>query len=333
MRIAVVNQDTRLGPNDAREGRFGAAQLCPEYLARALVARGHEVVRLSPHVWTDDAFPPGVEYRPLSDASREPPFDAAIATRYVWLLDGVNAVIKVVWVHDQHGHSGAHFERYPDVRVVTVSRYLTGEFQRQVADRDVMAVIPCGVPDELFSYPIEPGLRLYACGMWVECRGTLEAIKAFKRTRDAVPGLTLELFGDSHLWDCKVEGYGLKVQDAAREAGALVHGTISHPEMLAALRSVNVLLHPATSETCGVAVLEAMAAGNVVLTTGCGALREINLPCRAHGTSAWGDNERQLIAEYTNDPSLYRDHAAHNRVAARPYAWSEIAKRWEGALT
>ena len=98
--------------------------------------------------------------------------------------------------------------------------------------------------------------------------------------------------------------------------------------MLGELGRLSVLVHPATSETCGVAVLEAMAAGNPVVTTGHAALAERGL--RECFRSV--EDMASEIVRLATDAAHYRDTAAHNRRQARPCAWSRIAERWERVL-
>ena len=301
MRIVIANDDTHWGDRDPDLARLGAASLAPEYLARALRARGHEISRQS--------------------AFAKATADAAIVSRNRYLADGVAARAKFVWTGDEH--NAERWEDYPELRTVCTSRYLANIVGRRVP---VEAVIPVGVPDGLFEIPIEPirRFRCYTSGVWDPCRGVLESLAAFALT--VASGARLELFGDGRLWGREPDAYADAVRAAVAESNGrcVAHGTVSHTAMLAALPRLGILLHMATSETCGVAVTEAMAAGIPVVTTGAAALAELGIehPCASTG-QAVGELGRLMA-----DPAYYTRVAAANRERVCDRAWSRIARRW-----
>ena len=311
MRIVIVNDDTRWGSRDPDVARLGAASLAPEYLARALRARGHAVRRQSAL---------GGEQLPGGE-----PQDAAILSRNRYLADTVEAGVKLLWTGDEH--NAERWEDYPDVRTVCTSRYLAEVVGCRVP---VAAVVPVGVPDALFGIPIDPvrRVRCYTCGVWDPCRGVLEGMAAFALT--ASSGARLELFGDGRLWGREPDAYAAAVQSAvaASDGNCVAHGTVSHTAMLAALPRLGILVHLATSETCGVAVTEAMAAGIPVVTTGAAALAELGIERCCQSIDEAADELGRLMA----DPAYYRRAATHNRECVRDRAWSRVAERWERAI-
>ena len=321
MHIAIVNDDTRWGPRDPSLARLGAASLAPEYLARALAARGHTVTRVSP--CADAGQTDGVRHVPFGTAVAA---DAAILSRNRYLAGHVDAPVKLVWTGDEHNVE--RWEDYPDVLTVCVSHTLADAVGRRVP---VAAVVPNGVPDSLLSIPVDPARRraCYTCGVWDPCRGVVEGIRAFRLADD--DEAVLHLYGDARLWGRKEgDAYAEDVEGALRIVSRWErHGTVSHVDMLAALPSLGILIHPATSETCGVAVTEAMAAGIPVVTTGCSALAELGVSVHCPTPEAAAEELERLLAA----PAYYAAVAHANRERVRSRAWSRVAAAWDGLLS
>ena len=323
MRIAIVNHDTSHGPRDVEDGRFGAAQLAPELLARALADRGHDVWRVSRYGDGCGAY--GVKH-----GSAPGPFDAVIANRQVQWADGVDALTRWVWVHDAWGHNCGYFAERPDVHVVAVSRWQAANLASALPV-PVYGIVPVGAPPELAEYPIEHGLNVYTCGMWVECRGTLRALQAFRLASESVEGLTLHMYGDETLWASGRGEYGRKVLDLATTMGkrVVIHGTLPLPEMLAELRDMHILLHPATAETCWVSGIEAALAGKCIISRKDCAQAERGFGVPTDGTV---EQMASVLITLAKNPELYRAEAALNRAVARQWTWPAVAAAWEAMI-
>lgn len=144
------------------------------------------------------------------------------------------------------------------------------------------ALAAIGLPrDKIFvvRYPVElpprsshaasPGARCVAVGRLVEKKAPLVVLDAFRRARLLNRNLTLDWIGDGPLLD-RVRRYLVDHQlgDAVRLRGAQPHS-----RTLEVLRSAQILLHHAVTGPDGdmegqpLAVLEAMAAGVVVIAT------------------------------------------------------------------
>jgi len=318
--IAIVNDDTRWGPLDPSLARLGAASLAPEYLARALAARGHAITRISP--CPDAGETDAVRYVPLGTTVSA---DVAILSRNRYLAGKVHAPTKFVWTGDEHNTE--RWEDYPDLATVCVSHTLAETVARRVP---VAGVVPKGVPDALFVIPIDPSRRFacYTCGVWDPCRGVVEGIRAFRLAGhdEAV----LHLYGDARLWGRDgSDAYAGKVKRALQAVPQCVaQGSVSHVAMLRALPVLGILVHMATSETCGVAVTEAMAAGIPVVTTGCSALAELGLSVHCPTPEAAAAELGRLL----DDAEYYVHTAESNRECVRRRAWSRVAATWESLL-
>ncbi|HUU33722.1 MAG TPA: hypothetical protein VMW48_06635, partial [Vicinamibacterales bacterium] len=172
MKIAIINDDTRWGPGDPAEARLGAASLAPEYLARALAARGHEVCRISNGRADIDGVPgtdrAAVAYRYRKTARRHGGFDAVIASRNRYLTLEVEARARFVWTGDAHNEE--RWEAYHDLTTVAKSPWLAERLRPRIPD---VLWIPGGVPDALFSRTIDcPRVfRFYTSGVFDPCRG------------------------------------------------------------------------------------------------------------------------------------------------------------------
>ena len=325
MRIAIANDDTSMGPGDL-DCRFGAAQLAPELLARALAARGHEVWRVSGYKPTVEPGGGVLYVRPTDKV------DAVIANRRIDWVDMVEATTSFAWVHDAWGHNLGHFKARPHVRIVAVSLWQARNLATALAGVAVpWGVIPVGAAAELADYAIMPGKRVYTSGMWVECRGTLRAVEAFCLAAHRVQGLALHMYGDEALWGSKRGAYGKKVLDTVAKSGTHIElcGTVPYPEMLKALPRMSIFLHPATAETCWVSGAEAALAGKPIVSRTCAAQGE-----RGYADTTDGSVEQmaERIVAFAEDDDLYRAAARQNRCAARHLTWPAVAAQWEHAI-
>jgi colanic acid/amylovoran biosynthesis glycosyltransferase len=145
-----------------------------------------------------------------------------------------------------------------------------------------LALTAIGLPKEkifIVRYPVElpprrsqptgPGIRCVAVGRLVEKKAPLLVLEAFRRARRVNPHLTLDWVGNGPLLG-RVREY---VTDHQLRDVVRLHRAKPHDRTLALLRSADILLHHAVTGPDGdmegqpLAVLEAMAAGLVVIAT------------------------------------------------------------------
>lgn len=326
MKIAVVNEDTCFGPADIVVGRYGAAQLAGEYLARGLHSLGNDVTRISG--CPKEMVHKGVRYIPGHSPPSTEDYDAAIALRHVWAVKEINASVKAVWVQDQFGHEGVGFDLYPDTHIVVPSEFMRGIMEKY----GKVKIIKLGAPKYLLNYYVSSSVSFdpfscYTSGCWVECRGTLQAISIVEKA--AVRSgrkMELSLFGDEALWgESKRSCYGKMVEALADSKGFThIHGTLDHSSMMDALEHQEIFIHPTTAETCWVSGLEAAMAGRAMVYYPAGAAGEWGFAGACNGIEEMIDT----LVGYALDYELYESHCKRNREIASLFTWEKVAGRW-----
>jgi glycosyltransferase involved in cell wall biosynthesis len=148
--------------------------------------------------------------------------------------------------------------------VTTVSPYMVGQVQR-------LCRVPVGlVPNPIAAQALalrrteRPGRIqvIMVCNGWGALKNCATALDAFARLSRRLPTARLQLYGH----DC---GVGGAAQRWLRQEGlggdVVFNGTVSHAEVLHAMSSSDLLLHPSLEESFGAVLAEAMAVGLPVL--------------------------------------------------------------------
>lgn len=178
---------------------------------------------------------------------------------------------------------------------------------------------------ELFQPYRDPYTLVYAGH---PSKGLNTAVSIFKILKERDRRFSLHVYGDNSLWG-EEEGSFL-------EPSVFWHGTIGQMELARRLQTCSFSINIQTrQEPFGMAIIEAMRAGCIVLASPVGAYPEII----AHGKNGFlipgdpaRDETRQQAAElilalvgkqqYTKH---IRNHAVHT-----PLSWDQVARAWEG---
>lgn len=105
--------------------------------------------------------------------------------------------------------------------------------------------------------PAAPRVAMVLNG-WIDLKNPKGGLAAFALLRKSVPGAELHVFGVGY------EPHGPAAQWARRRglaAGATFYGPLAQRDMLAALQTMDLLLHPSLEEAGSMIVTEAMALG------------------------------------------------------------------------
>ena len=97
---------------------------------------------------------------------------------------------------------------------------------------------------------------------WGRRKNAEKGMEAFALLQEQLPGATLHLYG--YDFGPGEQAEKLAVTQGWAE-GMHFHGLTPHAQLLEQLASMHVLLHPALEEACPMALVEAMAAGVVVV--------------------------------------------------------------------
>lgn len=167
---------------------------------------------------------------------------------------------------------GEHFlepkwiRRMRKARVVAVSPSTAAALRR--FDIDTEAIIPPGCePARLTEKRVAPSEtpRLLWLGRLSRTKRPDEAIAAFARIRELIPGATLDLVGGGYL-EASIRG--------RHHPGVTVHGFVSEAMKRSLLSQADILLLPGTREGWGIVAIEAASYGVPVVAYDIPGLRD-----------------------------------------------------------
>jgi L-malate glycosyltransferase len=154
-------------------------------------------------------------------------------------------------------------------RVVSVSPYVLEHIRRFMFYSGSEEVIPNGLPQRLFQFPVPPRHQgkavVFATVLtgWNGCKNGQVAIEAFAYHRRHHPGDRLMMFGYGHGPGERAETFA---QNRGLAEGIEFVGQRPYEEVLSRLASeADVLVHPSLEESHGLALIEAMALGIPVI--------------------------------------------------------------------
>lgn len=144
----------------------------------------------------------------------------------------------------------------------TVSDYMAGELASGFGIK--ARVVPNPVADFVLSLG-QPrrltGSRRIAmvCNGWNDIKNAERGLEAFAAWAASLPEAELHLFG--HGYGLNQAAYKWVVASSLPRHNLIFHGPKLHADLIAALNTMDALLHPALEESFGVVVAEAMALG------------------------------------------------------------------------
>ncbi|MEQ6248523.1 glycosyltransferase family 4 protein [Sulfitobacter sp. HNIBRBA3233] len=131
---------------------------------------------------------------------------------------------------------------------------------------DRIEVVHCGIDPARFPDPSplpEGPPRFVAIGRFVEQKGQLIALDALEALNRAVPGAHLTLIGDGEMRpeiEARIDALGLTAQ-------VTLTGWVDEARILEELGAAHALLMPSFAEGLPMVIMEAMAAGRLVIAT------------------------------------------------------------------
>jgi glycosyltransferase involved in cell wall biosynthesis len=280
-----------------RRAPLGGSESALCYLAEALARAGHEVVVF--HPGGDSAVSRGVRCLRLDGQTPPalPPLDAlvvlnlagqgqtfrrlppATAALILWTQHATDqpaveplyepaerqAYDAFVFVSDWQRRQYVHQFGLEPEQTVVLRNGIGPAFQNLFADGESIRAGKRRPP--VLAYTSTP------------YRGLDWLLDAFPRIREAVPGVTLKVFSSMGVYQIAANvdqgRFGRLYERCRQMEGVDYLGSRPQPEMAAALREASVLSYPNSyPETSCIAVLEALAAGCVVVTSRRAALPE-----------------------------------------------------------
>jgi len=157
------------------------------------------------------------------------------------------------------------------------------------------------------------------------------------------PTAELQIFSDMKLYEMENPEPLARLLQQARQTPGVTHvGAAAQPELAEALRAALILAYPNTfAETACIAVMEALAAGCIVVTSDLGALPETLdghgylIPWQADAHAHAADYAAQLSRIMTELKSQCQSGELEQRLSTQVqwanevYTWATRAQEWE----
>ena len=302
-------------------------------LAQALAALGHQVTLVANLPRSETLG--GVNYRPLDQVERIET-DVLVLSSSGGALDlrpvldlSVQSRWREVWVHGTAPVKGMQEVGYDYVVAVSnfIRRTVSQEWGVPVGKIFVAynAVVGPGGPAPFSGQGRRDPYRLIYSGH--PSKGLEAALGVVRLLRAQNPRFELHIYGGNRLW-------GEKEANFASEAGVFYHGLLGQSRLAQELQRSSFSLHlQAIQEGFGLGLIEALAAGCIVLASPVGAIVELVrsgsngfLIPGDHLSSATWERVTELILQMVRAP----DFAAYIRHQARnlPWTWERMARVW-----
>lgn len=339
---------------------LGGTQSAVCYLAGALAKDGHAVTiankTKTPGTWRGvDCV--GPERGMVADFLKA--FDAIVVAN---AAVGANlrkalgpAPRLVLWLHHAPDQPAMRFlgeneERQAWDRFVAISDWQAGGYQKAFGLSKEMMVIRRNAVAPVFetlssgkawfqSKGAEPVLAYTSTPF----RGLDVLLTAFPAIRAARPGARLRIYSSMQVYNEGEGPYPVLYELAKVLPGVEYVGSRPQPELAKAMAATGLLAYPNTfAETSCIAVMEAMIAGALVITTDLGALPETTggfgflippITDRVAHAAIFAQRCVQLIQQAEADPQAFADHRARQMAHARTnLVWSRRAQEWSETL-
>ena len=183
----------------------------------------------------------------------------------------------------------------------------------------------------------------------VPYRGLNVLLSVFPAISNEFPDVRLRVYSDMKLYHLGEESDRefMPLYERCRATPGIEYvGTIPQPELAAALREASILAYPCTvPETSCIVVMEAMAAGLMVVTADIGALAETTMDMSRLVSTIKGDaglndfvaeyyeSLAQVLAERARDPQQFAAARFEQvRAVNETCTWPARAREWEQAI-
>lgn len=333
-------------PTTPNKKGIGGSETAAIEMAKNLAALGYAVKVYAEASGNWD----GVEYIHHSNF-RGAICDVFISSRAPWAVEqfgGVNANLKLLWVHDIHcGPNEPNIQRwlYQYDRILCLSEWHKGFFLQCYPSvyQDTVIVTRNGIDPARFSDAVQKENRMVFSSS--PNRGLPTLLHNLEYIKQRVPDVHLDIFYGFDTWETmarnrgatqeleEIEKYKRGIEEAVKRGGVTFHGKRPQQEIAKAYLRAKVWGYPTEfPETSCITAMEAMAAGCVPVCTRFAALGEtvkhgvLIDPGPGYGEKFVNECVRLLIDESYRIP-LAQDG---RRWAMESLSWSHLALEWAG---
>jgi glycosyltransferase involved in cell wall biosynthesis len=323
-------------------------------LAKHLAKLGHKIYLFcnteKEHIYDNVLYTPYYNIG-LYTALQEHHPDILITSREINTLYFNIPAIKILWQQDAflpHLSSFPEYEKRIDAVVCSSKWHKNYIYQSNFLkfEKDTVNIIPLGIDKSLYAIPTEKE-RYKVMYNSSPDRGLDTLVNMWDEITRRIPQINLYV---TYGWD-SMKKWSKEIEEKAKlhenktfkniDEYKNIHftGRLTKKELMQHQMSSELLLYPNTHfyETYCLSVLEAQAAGMVVVTSDVGALstttlRENNFLLIGTGGNKFYDNEYINTVEYIlNNPEELKRKSENNRniIMNGEYDWSDVAKQWE----
>lgn len=324
----------RYNPNTEKNVGIGGAETVIIQTAKALAKRGHEV-----SVYINCNFPDiydGVKYYQYNDYV---PTHEDVLVGFENFPPVYNAKVVVNWANRFYLDDILRFKEIDKLFVVSDWHrdYFASLLPKEFVEK--MKVVNPGVSQAYFqntekkemynvTYAGHPG------------KGGMSALApVIERLKPKLPGVKMRVFGGGGIWGWDNDQYR-PIYNKLIKSGIAYHGQIGKEDMVKRLNQAEIFLYPVAphhKETFCLAVLEAMAAGCVVIASPSG-----NVPNLVGDRGfiidgdinhyTWAMDVTAKILELYQSPSLIDELSNKSREFAKQFTWERTVDQFEEAI-
>ncbi len=324
------------------------------YLAEQLASAGHDVFTFT--ATSKPGLVRGVHCYRNSEPMAQDFFrslDAVISLNgdADLLQDGAGGPVNVLWTQHAHDQPQIQFLRMAEEREKWDRFVFISQWQKErYLDTFGIERKKCTILRNAISPAVEhapsgdPWFKTSRTPTLVYTstpfRGLDVLLMAFPAIRAAFPAITLEVYSSLSIYGEDEEGPYTVLYDMCRAMeGVQYFGSVAQSELAAALSRASILSYPNTfAETSCISVMEAMAAGCLIITARLGALPETSegyaillelSPDRIHYAKNFATTTIDTLQDVANNPEKYRILLDSQVNYARDtLTWAKRAREW-----
>jgi protein O-GlcNAc transferase len=198
--------------------------------------------------------------------------------------------------------------------------------------------------ESILSYKDNPPTLVYTSTPYM---GLNEMLNIFPEIRRAVPGTTLKVYGSMQVYQMPVnqdQSENAELYKRCRETEGVIYvGSLPQPKLALELKKALILTYPNSHpETSSICVMEAMAAGCLLVTSNFGGIPQtaagfgslITIPTKPEKVPNYeqhfAEETVKLLQSYYTNPNLLEKHLSKQiKYFNDNHNWSVIAKKWE----
>lgn len=321
-------------PHTEKNVGVGGAETVIIQTAKALAERGHEV-----SVYINCNFPnyyDKVKYLKWQDYT---PDHEDVLVGFENFPTRVNAKLLVNWANRFYLDD---IIRYPEVdKLFVVSEWHRDYFASKLPPDLVkkMVVVQPGVAPEFFESKVQKQQYNVTYAGHPGKGGMAALVPVMERMKLKIPEASLHVYGGGGIWGWDNEQYR-PVYSKLINNGVLYHGQLGKADMVTRLNQAQIFLYPVAEhhkETFCLVVLEAMAAGCVVVASNSGNLRNLigdrGIVIDGDVTNyQWSMEAVEKMYELFTTPSKMEELSKKSRDFAKQLTWQKTAEAFEKAV-